>query len=518
MSFQEQVFRLGAGVDVYNPDVTSAELKFKRLMNLQPYSGRLNTSRGFSILPTTLGSSPVVAFAFATEPYQLYSSLFAVTEAAIYPYNFSLGAFSTTPAYTWPSGTGPIAVVPWYDVIYVTRKGAPLVKLSGTVATVVTDAPGGRYLALSNSHLMVGNLAYGTQNYPNRVRWSDLYAPESFEILESSEADYYELEPGDGENTGVSYQRGNNLIYTRNSIWIAQYNALPVGYKFDPLYSDVGCNFHGGLVSVKEKDYFIGVDGIYEIDGLQLKEIGDEIWSFFKADCATNAATGYLYTRVEKEKNSISWIYDKVGGGKWSIVYNYREQSWSDRDPQGVYASFYFPYSPRGFIPIDSVTSIINNSPNTTNMIDGDWQFPASSLLELHGGSAGAVYNANAAFQRSAGSAIAFQAETYEMFAETLFKKKEFDQAVLHFTGAGAPDIQLFIGTRNHRLDAVTWSSARALSTQLAGECVWHFRRDGVGKLVQFKLTWNNTSTDYVDQLTNFSLAKLENGPDTAEK
>lgn len=515
---EENVFRLGDGVDVYNPDVTGTELRFKRLKNLQPFRGRLKCANGFVTVPTTIGSSRVLAFAFCTEPYALYSSLFAFTETAIYAYDFVADAFDTTPIYTWPSGTGPIAITPWYSVVYATRKGSPLVKLVGMTAVVVDDAPGGRYMKVSNSHLMIANLAFGTENYPNRVRWSDIYLPEAWEITSDSEADFFELEPSDGEVTGLTYQRGNNLIYTRPTVWIARYNPLPTGYRFEPLYTDVGSLFHGGVISVKERDYFIGADNVYEIDGLQLKEIGDPIWAFFKADCITNPVTGFLSTRVDKQQHCVAWIYEKTGGGYWSIVYNYKQQSWSDRDPQDVFASLYLEAPLRGFIPINDVTSIINDPPNDTNLINGDWQFPTSTLSEMHGGAAGSLFSSNDTFEKANGDPIALEAETFEFYVDTLFDKKEFDMLTLHYSGAGAPNLQLFIGTRNNRLEAITWSAAIQMTDQLAGETSFFFRSAGVGKLVRFRWTWDNAEDDYVDELTNVSFSKLNDGPDQPEK
>ncbi len=521
--FKEQIFRLGDGVDVYNPDVTQADLKFKRLSNLQPYKGRLVSAKGFTQL-TQLLFGEVAGFAFSTEPYSLYSSFYAFTSQGVHSYDFFSDEFFAL-AYTWPSGSAPVAFVSWYDRVYVSRKGAPIVRLLGPVATEVPNSPGARYMALSNNHLMVANLASGTQNYPNRIRWSDLYAPEDFEVREDSEADFFELEPGDGEITGLSYQRGNNLIYTRSSVWIARYNPLPTGYKFDPLYTDVGCAYHGSQVSVREKDYFIGSDNIYMIDGLQLVEIGDEIWDFFKQECTTNPSTGFIRTRVNKQEHTIAWIFDSAlgdpsapGAGYWSIVYNYKENKWSDRDPMGVFASIYFPYPLRGFTPIDDVSSIIDSAPNDTNLIDGDWQYPVGIFSEMHGGYDGRIFNDNLSRLRTGGLPLLCQIETYEFFAESLFNEKEFDVLCLHYAGEGRPNIKLFIGTRNNRLAPIVYSSAVEAWDQLEGETVFHFRNKGVGKLVRFKFSWENTATNYVTELTNLSLNKLDDGSNSTEK
>jgi hypothetical protein len=513
----EQIFRLSHGVDVYNPDVNALDLQFSRLKNIQPWRGRMVVARGFT--PATQNvSGKVLLFMFSTEPYTLYSSFFAFTDTHIYAYDFigpaTADQFSSSAIYTWPTGSPPIAAVSWYDRVYATRQNAPLLRLIGDVAFEVPNAPGGRYMVLSNSHLMIANLAYNNQNYPNRVRWSDIYDPESWEVTEDSEADFFELEPGDGEIMGLSYQRGNNLIYTRVSIWIAQYNPLPNGYKFSPLYTDVGCNFHGGQVSVKEKDYFIGTDNIYMVDGLQLQEIGDPIWKFFKSDCVTNASTGYIVTRVIKEEHSIAWIYDKLGGGYWSIVYNYKENKWSDRDPQDVFASIYLTYPLRGFLTIDMITDIIDLPPNDTRLIDGDWQFPTSSRTEVHGGLNGKLFIDNLPYAKADTSPINCEASTYEFFVDTLVDEKEFDILCLHYAGFGRPNIKLSVGRRKNRLAPVEWQTPREAYDQLAGETMFHFRNDGVGKLVQFKFSWDNTNTNYVSELTNLSLHKLDDGAD----
>lgn len=522
----EQIFKLSHGVDVYNPDVGGMDLQFSRLLNIQPWRGRMVSARGFVYAGQTL-QGKVLKFIFSTEPYTLYSSFYALTDSHIYAYDFigpaTADQFSSTAIYTWPAGSPPVAAVPWFDKVYATRQGAPLVRLQGNTAFEVPDAPGGRYMALSNSHLMIANLAFGNQNYPNRVRWSDLYEPESWEIVEDSEADFFELEPGDGEITGLSYQKGNNLIYTRHSIWLAQYNPLPTGYKFSPLYNDVGCNFHGGQVSVKERDYFIGTDNIYVIDGFQLQEIGDPIWKFFKEDCVTNASLGYLVTRVIREEHSIAWIYDKKGGGYWSIVFNFKENKWSDRDPQDVFASIYLTYPLRGFIAIDQVTNIIDSMdavpPEVPDqLIDGDWQFPASTRTEAHGGLNGRMFLNNSIYEKANKDPIHCEAQTYEFFVDTLVDVKEFDILCLHYAGLGNPNVKLSVGTRKNRLAQVVWSTPKEMYDQLVGETQFHFRREGVGQLVQFKFSWDNTNTNYVSELTNLSLHKLEDGPDTPDK
>ena len=518
MKSEEKTFPLNQSVDTYNPDITDQGLAFSRLKNIQPRLGRYMLPNGLELVQI-LGDEPIIAFAHYTQPVDKYSSLYAITLTSIYFFDFSTGEFDETPIYTgFPEMDSPVMVVPWYDTVYVSKAQGKLIKLQANVAVEVENAPGARYGLSSNSHLMLAYLSDVTSEQPTTVRWSDLYLPESFEITSDSEADLFELEPSDEEITGLSYQRGVNILYTRNSIWLARYYPLPTGYKFEPLFTGIGNIYHGAQLRIKEVDIFIGEDNFYMIDGLQLTAIGDRIWEFFNSTIDKENSNIVIRAILDTSRNEAYWIYPHVDGGTWSVVYNYKEDKWSDRDPLGVKAVLFLKFPLRGFLVIDDIGDTIDD---VADMIDGDWQYFGFNFTDLVGAGIGKIFHKSDSFGRFADSVSdsTFQAvwETYEMFAGKLSETSEINKMTLSFSGAGTPDVQLEVGRRAHRFAAVTWGTAKVLSDSVPGETAFFFRSDGVVKLIRFKLTINNTATDYVSEMTHVSFDHLENEPDDPE-
>lgn len=515
-SFNEMVSRFNHGVDTYNPPVTGRELFFQRLKNLQPRFGRQVPPFGLTLLET-LGDEQVLEFAYYTNPIDLYSSLYAVTETSIYYYDFVAGGFDDTPIYTgFPPSVGPVVTVPWYDRVYITKKLGKLVKCQAAVATEVENAPGARYGVNSNSHLMLAYLTEGSAEVPTRVKWSDLYEPEVFEILSSNEADAFDMEATDESITGLSYQRGVNLIYTRNSVWTARYNPLPIGYRFEPLFTGIGNLYHGAQVRLKEIDLFIGEDNIYVIDGLQLSGIGDPIWAYFKEILYLADDDTLVKGHIDTQNNEIFWVFPVSASGRlWSIVYNYKEGKWSDRDPLGMRATLRLKFPLRGFIVIDDVPDTIDT---VSDLIDGDWQYPQSNFTELIGDINGQILRSSGEFGKTPSSesegVFNCEAHTFEMYFDELDETDEVNAMTLFYAGAGDPDVQLLVGVRKNRKENVTWSPAILITDQIPGETTFNFRNHGAGVLIQFRLIVNNTSTDYVSEFSEVSLHHLENEPD----
>ena len=447
------------------------------------------------------------------QPYEQYSDLYAICDTKVFKYDFVTGTFIQSVLYTFNSGNFPYCGVSWYDKFYISKRGAGLVRLKGNTATKIDGAPGARYMIVANSHLMMANLFSKSSAAPNQIQWSDLYDPENYDISDASEADFFELEPGDGEITGLTAQRSGQNIYTANSIWQGIYSNG--SFRFAVLYRGIGNAYHGGVIQVKDKDYFVDAEGFHCLDGQQVDNIGDETWKFFKATLKDNGPKTVLTPIVNIFTYELAWVYDHVDGYRWSVVYNYKEDKWSDRDPQDIYCSFFSTFPLRGFIPIDSILTIINAD---TDIIDGDWQFPGSAPIEMYGSSNGKIFIPSDLYEKAGGAPFECEAESFEFYAESMFKVKEFDKLKLFYSGAGNPNLQLLVGTRKHRFEPVAWSPIQQLSEQLPGETAFFFKRDGVGKLIRFKFVWNNTKTDYISELTNISFSKLNTEDDEPEK
>lgn len=498
---QEIPYIVNIGVDTYSPPISSKDFKVLRLKNLQPRLNRLIAATGLTELQKIEGQQ-IMAYASYTHPTSLYSGLYAITKTSIYVFDFASLTFDLTPIYAgFSDNNDSYAVVPWFDCVYVTKLKTT-VKLAANVAVVVSTMPSARYAIASAGHMLMANIKTPGGLFPNTIINSDLYLPERFVIDTDSEADYFEMESPDGELTGLSYQRGNNLIYTRNSIWIATYSSGK--YKFDPLFTGIGNVYHGAQVRVKEIDMFIADDGIYVIDGLQLRSIGDPIWEFFSNDIAVTSLFDYVRGRVDTRKFEVSWTYPKAGGALWSIVYNYKEDKWSDRDPQDILTSVRFSVPLRGFRTIDSFSDVIDTGTSSSYMIEGDWQYTTYAIRDLFGTSTGVIGTSQASAEEVNGDPINVELESFDLYYEETDDVKEISKIVVQFKEIGTAPLLLQVASRHTQADALVWSAPVAL-TRANNETAFYFRNLGVGKFLRFKFTCANTNDNALVELYTIS-------------
>lgn len=499
--FQEVPYVVNIGVDTYSPPFSSKDFKVQRLKNLQPRLNRLVAATGLLELQTITGQQ-VVAFASYTHPTSLYSALYAITKTSVYAFDFSTLLFDTTAIYTgFADNADDYGIVPWFDRVYVTKPGKTI-RLAANVATEIATMPSARYAIASSGHLMMANTRTPSGEFPNTIINSDLYLPENFEIDTDSEADYFEMESPDGEITGLSYQRGNNIIYTRNSIWIATYRNG--AYTYDPLFTGIGNVYHGAQVRVKEVDMFISDDGIYVIDGLQLRSIGDPIWSFFSSHIQVSSLFEYVRGRVDTKNFEVSWTYPIAGGAQWSIVYNYKEDKWSDRDPQDILTGLRFAAPLRGFDTIDSFSDVIDTGTISSYLIDGDWQYTTYSIRDLFGTSTGLIGTEQNVNEEVDESPLPIELESFDLYYEETATVKEIAKLVLQFKEVGTAPILLQVASRHHLHEPVVWSAAIPL-TRTVDETAFFFRNLGAGKFLRFKLTCANTAENALVELYTIS-------------
>lgn len=519
-------FVLREGIDAYGPEVSSDKLSFAQLRSVEPRLARLFAARGYEIF-NDIGLSAgdrITGFGYYTLSNRQFSNVYAFSRTSIYWFDFEAGAFSATAIYTsFPASDDPPVVIPWFDCMYVTKFGGKYVKVERTVTTEIAGAPSGRYGILANSHAMLANVTENMSASLARIRWSDLDAPESF-ILNplESEADFFDLEATSQEITGLSYQRGSPLAYSISDVWIGSYLGFPASFRWEPLFPGLGNIFHNAVVRNKEVDYFIGADNIYAINGLQVNPIGDEIFERFINDVKIVARTsvrGYIDTR----KTQVFWVYTNNDDELWSIVYNYKEAKWSERDPQDISAWFDTPRVMfRGYNVIDDYDSVSDDIIDDQSELidDPDAGFPLR-LPQLSGGlsdpTTPVIAKATDARLKLDGSSFASEIETFDFFFEDIEETKEVTKATIEYTGLGQPDIRVEIGSRHNQSEDIVWSSPIGLTNQ-GGSLNFFFRSEGVGKYLRFRLTWNNTDTAYIDDLRFLSLKKVENGDDPAEK
>lgn len=511
-------FTLGAGVDKYNPPISSATLSFLTLTNVEGRLGRLKVSTGLTSLQAgfLVGGDVIVGFQFYSLPNRQYYNLYAFSKTSIYIYNFVTGLFTTTPIYTgFPSTTDPYVFLQWFGALYVTKLGAKYVKLTGSLAAETSDSvtglaiPYARYGIIANAHVYLGGFYDGSTVQLGGIRWGDLDSPESFGFnSSSSEADFYLLDPDAQEITGVSFQRGQPIVYAKNAIWIGTYVGFPGGFTHQPLFPGLGNIFHNAVIRLKEIDYFIGPDSFYTLNGLQVSPLGQEIFEFFINDVVTGPNTsvrGFSDTR----RYQLFWVYQSVSMGTlWSIVYNYKDQTWCDRDPQSLSAWFDAPRnSLQGYQVIANVATIINSD---STIINNDNVYPLS--LNQFAGST-VVSTADNAVLKVDGTQFVPIVETFDFYFGNFNLVKEILTVILDYVGVGTPNITCSIASRENQSEPIVYATAIPMSN-IDGSFAFYSRTPGVGKYLRFKFTWNNTSTDYITDLTLLAFSKIDHSPD----
>lgn len=552
-------FKLTEGIDAYNPDVVADVLVFFHLNNVEPRLGRLFASRGYEIFQDLELESgdKITSFGFYQLANRVFNNLYAFSRTSVYWFNFETELFEATPVYTgFFASDDPYVLLQWFDALYVTKLYSPYVRLQRKIATEIAGAPFGRYGIIANSHAYLGAVGSAFDTDLALLRWSDLDDPESWTVSPNdSEADFFNLEPDNRQITGLSFQRGSPLVYSENSIWIGKSIGFPGGFHHEPLFPGLGNIFHDAVVRGKEIDYFIGADDIYALNGLQVVPIGEKIFSRFISSIKIDSNTrvrGYLDSR----KDQVFWIYTNTSDERASIVYNYREQKWSERDPQDLHGWLDTPrVAMRGYLVIDDVDDIIDEDENLID--DPNDGFPVvlpqlggteaaglvssgeSALIddggdpfvtdegdaiviseesEVEPETAAAIIQATDQFLKVDGDAFAHVLESADFFFKNIGQMNEITKALLEYVGDGEANIQISIGVRGNQSQDIVWSTAKDIDRTTDSSLSFFLRQQGVGKYIRFRLTWGNTDDDNVVDLRLLSLVKVEQSNDTPEE
>lgn len=320
------------GVNTYSPRVSADTFFLTRADNVQPFQGHLRGVRAHKKLIGLNGDENIVqlASAYALSADSLF--FYAFTNTNVYGLTVSAGAFDLTAlnasSFTFETEEPP-SWVQWGDgqpnVVYFTRSCLPLQKLNELTHSEVaaTFDPGAgavkikaRYTAVVDNRLVVAHVGYGTSTGPNehprRVQWSNVYQPEDFEIRTGSEADFFDLESDDLEITGLFNYQGALVIFTKNSIWRANYIGYPGVFRFEPLMSGIGNVHHGAAKKVKNQIFFISDDNFYVFENFTVRQVGDPVWPYWKNTNMLSASDQVL-CYVEPKESLVWWVYRHKG-------------------------------------------------------------------------------------------------------------------------------------------------------------------------------------------------------------
>lgn len=498
----ERNFAFSFGLNNFLPSVVDNPSFFVNLTNISPEDLQLKCLEPRLLTHNVVETVTQLAFTF--EAKSRFADIFAFCDNSVKRIDESINPVNifTTPQ----TSTQRWATVQWRNEIYFSRLDVPLRKVAGAQSLLVdivtnpaTTTSNGvslqlsaRYAIAGHDHLWLGHVIQNGTLKPTSVRWSDLYNPDRWEISETSESDEFSLSVNDLEITGLEMHRNQVVIFTTKSIWIAKYEGLPTVYGFEPLYSNLGCGYHYSVARVNENLYFIGTDGVYKLNSFQLTDIGAPVWNSLKEDLRLLTEAPSVVLEIDK---LVYWLV-----GNKTYVYNYQEDRWAIYDFRFLNCSLTIPGTLARTTVIDAVngtidsynTTVIDSGVNTRSIIQTNYTGVGSSIFSVGDG---VVQNHSVTI------------ETPFVYFDSLWSEKEIKRIRLVHNSVGSPVITLTVVVKDS-LNGTPRSELATLITDanFVNESIFQLRNIKVGKLISFKLTYNNTSADYVKSFIGMSL------------
>ena len=183
---------------------------------------------------------------------------------------------------------------PWGDNVYVaqgrTKQG---MRTTGTgTGTLLTASGAGQWqndpnvhtgthmmkaehVTAHNGRLFVANVNYDSTNYPNRIHWSHVGFPESWD-----QDDFIEINTGGSKITGLAAFTDHLLIFKTDSIW-ALFGSDATTWQLAKITGDLGVPHPTAIAIGIEAAYFFAGDGIYRYRKGSLEEVSYPLRNIF---------------------------------------------------------------------------------------------------------------------------------------------------------------------------------------------------------------------------------------------
>lgn len=160
-----------------------------------------------------------------------------------------------------------------------------------------------------NNHVVMLNDSTSFLDVPYRIKQSNVLDPDS--VPEGNYIDFPD------EVTGIGSILDRCIVATTNAIYRVDgryddFGAGLVGAQI--LTTEVGCISHKSMVSVKDKLFFCGDDGIYVTDGVYVSSVSSHISRTYKqlVSTITTDSAGDVLNVNATTQDTISAVYDRT--------------------------------------------------------------------------------------------------------------------------------------------------------------------------------------------------------------
>lgn len=185
-----------------------------------------------------------------------------------------------------------------------------------TAPSTIDDPPAAKWIASHGDNRM---WLANSDNERSRVWFCEDSDPTSWDL-----DNFFDVSSDDGDEiTGLVGFMSDLLIFKDNSIWVAQGTYDPENeLTLSKRVADAGCVAGRSLVTINNRVYFLGKEGIYEFDGVAARIISEPVENIIKNinpaqkeyACAAGADSKYYlsYAPLGSNVNTEMLVYDTL--------------------------------------------------------------------------------------------------------------------------------------------------------------------------------------------------------------
>lgn len=199
-----------------------------------------------------------------------------------------------------------------------------------TAFSAISGAPAAKYMAVVRDFVVTANVAYSSNTYRSRVRWSQINDATAWTVG-TAQADVQDIADA-GHITGlVGGEFG--VVLLEKAIARMQYVGSPLIFTFEKVETGHGCNYPNSVAALGPTQvFYLADDGFFFFNGSQSVPIGAEKVDSFFFDDVNFKYIDRLSSVIDPETQTVMWSYadrESTGEPNRILVYNYAVQKWS---------------------------------------------------------------------------------------------------------------------------------------------------------------------------------------------
>ena len=200
---------------------------------------------------------------------------------------------------------------------------------SSSLFADISGAPAADYIGVVKEFGVSANVRYGGNDYPRRVRWSQINDSNSWTVG-TNQADVQDLADS-GFITGfVGGESG--VVLCERGIYRMQYVGTPLIFTFQKVSSH-GCTYPNSVAALGTNQvFYLSQDGFFMFNGEVSIPIGADKVDLFFADDLSPTFADRISCAIDPINQVVAWSYPSTlstGDPDKIIIYNYAENKWS---------------------------------------------------------------------------------------------------------------------------------------------------------------------------------------------